>query len=121
VKTPATSPKATPAAATLSDWNLRLYVSDSTPKSAAAFRNLKQLCEEHLPGRHHIEVIDLLKDPQRAQDDQILAVPTLVRKLPRPIRRVIGNLSNAERIFVGLDLRPHDADPFAAMMEEKHA
>ena len=120
MKTPGKPRKARLAAAALSDWNLRLYVADSTPKSAAAFRNLKQLCEEHLPGRYHIEVIDLLKDPQRAQDDQILAVPTLVRKLPPPIRRVIGSLSNAERIFVGLDLRPHDADPFAARQEEKH-
>ena len=121
MKPPATLPKAKSAAAALSDWNLRLYVAGPTPKSVAAFRNLKQLCEEHLPGRYQIEVIDLLKDPKRAQDDQILAVPTLVRKLPPPIRRVIGSLSDAERMFVGLDLRLRDADPFTARTEEKHA
>ena len=120
MKTPAKSRKAKPAAAAPSDWDLRLYVAGPTPKSVAAFRNLKQLCEEHLAGRYHIEVIDLMKNPQLAQGDQILAVPTLVRKLPAPIRKIIGNLSNTERVLVGLDLRPHDADPFAARNGEKH-
>jgi len=112
MKMPVASGKTKPALAAREKWDLRLYVAGPTPKSIAAFRNLKQLCEEHMPGRYHIEVIDLLKDPQRAQDDQILAVPTLVRKLPPPIRRVIGSLANTEQILVGLDLRSHDADPF---------
>ena len=87
-------------------WKLRLYVAGQTPKSLAAFANLKRLCEEHLPTRYVIEVIDLLKTPQLAEDDQILAIPTLVRKLPVPIRKIIGDLSNTERVLVGLDLRP---------------
>ena len=87
-------------------WHLRLYVAGQTPKSIAAFANLKKLCDEHLPGQYHIEVIDLLKTPQLAKDDQILAVPTLVRKLPEPIKKIIGDLSNTERVLVGLDLRP---------------
>jgi circadian clock protein KaiB len=91
------------------EWDLRLYVAGSTPKSAGAFRNLVQLCEEHLAGRYRIEVIDLMKNPQLAEGDQILALPTLVRKLPSPIRKIIGNLSNTERVFVGLDLRARDA------------
>jgi circadian clock protein KaiB len=102
------------------DWDLRLYVAGPTPKSVAAFRNLKQLCEEHLAGRYLIDVIDLMKNPQLAQGDQILAVPTLVRKLPRPIRKVIGSLSSTERILVGLDLRRHDANSFAPRNGEKH-
>ena len=102
------------------DWDLRLYVAGATPKSVAAFRSLKQLCEEHLAGRYHIDVIDLMKNPQLAQGDQILAVPTLVRKLPQPIRKVIGGLSNTERILIGLDLRPHDANRFAPRKGEKH-
>jgi circadian clock protein KaiB len=89
---------------------LRLYVVDNTPKSAAALRNLEQLCEEHLAGRCRIEVIDLQKNPQRAREDQVLAVPTLVRKLPRPIRKIIGDLSNTHRVLVGLDLPHDDAD-----------
>ena len=93
-------------------WKLRLYVADNTSKSIAAFRNLTQLCEEYLAGRYHIEVIDLLKDPQLAQGDQILAVPAVVRKLPAPIRKIIGTLADTERVLVGLDLRPHDAHPF---------
>src|ERR1700681_4545738 len=101
-------------------WDLLLYVAGPTPKSVAALRNLEQLCEEHLAGRYHIEVIDLMKNPELAQGDQILAVPTLVRKLPVPIRKIIGTLSNTERVLVGLDLRPHDADPLAARMGEKH-
>jgi circadian clock protein KaiB len=86
---------------------LRLYVTDGTPQSVLAQRNLKQLCEEHLAGRYHIEVIDLIKNPQLAQADQILVVPTLVRKLPSPIRKFIGSLSNPERVLVDFDLRPH--------------
>jgi circadian clock protein KaiB len=87
-------------------WELRLYVAGQTPKSIAAFSNLKRLCEDHLAGKYRLEVIDLLKDPKLAQGDQILAIPTLVRKLPEPIKRIIGDLSNAERTLVGLDLRP---------------
>ena len=87
-------------------WDLRLYVAGQTPKSVAAFNNLKRLCEEHLPGRYKIEVIDLVQNPKLARDDQIVAIPTLVRKLPDPIRRIIGDLSNTERTLVGLQLRP---------------
>ena len=87
-------------------WNLRLYVAGQTPKSITAFANLKRICEEHLKGRYTIEVIDLLKDPQLAQGDQILAIPTLVRKLPSPIKKIIGDLSNTERFLVGFDLKP---------------
>jgi len=87
-------------------WQLRLYVAGQTPKSVRAFANLKALCEEHLKGEYTIEVIDLLVNPQLAEGDQIVAVPTLVRKLPPPLKRVIGDLSNKEKILVGLDLRP---------------
>jgi circadian clock protein KaiB len=87
-------------------WNLRLYVAGQTPKSLTAFANLKKLCEEHLAGDYHIEVIDLLEQPQLADGDQIVAIPTLVRKLPAPMRKIIGDLSNTERVLVGLDLRP---------------
>lgn len=87
-------------------WRLRLYVAGATPKSLTAFSNLKRICEEHLAGQYSIEVVDLLKNPQLARGDQILAVPTLVRKLPVPIRKIIGDLSNTERVLVGLDLRP---------------
>ena len=86
-------------------YRLRLYVAGQTPKSVLAFRNLKQICEEHLQGRYEIEIIDLLKNPQLAQGDQILAVPTLVRRLPEPIKKIIGDLSNTERVLVGLDLQ----------------
>jgi circadian clock protein KaiB len=86
-------------------WELRLYVAGQTPKSLAAFANLKKICDEHLEGQYHIEVIDLLKEPQLASGDQILAIPTLVRKLPQPIRKIIGDLSNTERVLVGLNLR----------------
>ena len=85
-------------------WILRLYIAGQTPKSIAAFNNLKLICEEQLMGKYHIEVIDLLKRPQLARDNQILAVPTLVRKLPLPVRNIIGDLSNTERVLVGLDL-----------------
>jgi len=87
-------------------WKLRLYVAGHTPKSIAAFANLKKICEEHLKGKYHIEVIDLLKSPQLAKGDQILAVPTLVRNLPQPLKKIIGDLSNTSRVLVGLDLRP---------------
>jgi circadian clock protein KaiB len=86
-------------------YQLRLYVAGHTPKSALALTNLKQICEEHLQGRYEIEVIDLLENPQLARGDQILAVPTLVRRLPEPIKKIIGDLSNTERVLVGLDLR----------------
>jgi circadian clock protein KaiB len=87
---------------------LRLYVAGQTKKSLAAFANLKKICEEYLAGRYRIEVIDLLENPQLSKGDQILAVPTLVRKLPPPIKKIIGDLSNTERVLVGLDLRPSD-------------
>jgi circadian clock protein KaiB len=87
-------------------WGLRLYVAGQTPKSIEAFANLRKICEEHLKGKYHIEVIDLLKNPQLAKGDQILAIPTLVRKLPQPIKKIIGDLSNTERVLVGLDVRP---------------
>ncbi len=90
-------------------WELRLYVAGQTPKSLTAFANLKKICEEHLAGQYHIEVIDLLQKPQLAGDDQILAIPTVVRKLPAPLRRIIGDLSNTERVLIGLDLRPRPA------------
>jgi circadian clock protein KaiB len=92
------------------EWNLRLYVAGHTPKSVAAFNNLKRICEDHLQGKYQIEVIDLLAQPQLAKGDQILALPTLVRKLPEPIRKIIGDLSNTERVLVGLDLRPTDGN-----------
>lgn len=87
-------------------WDLRLYVAGQTERSVRAFSNLKKLCEKHLPGQYHIEVIDLLRDPKLARGDQIVALPTLVRKLPQPVRKIIGDLSNTERVLVGLDLRP---------------
>ncbi|MFN2475388.1 MAG: circadian clock KaiB family protein [Chthoniobacterales bacterium] len=105
-------PRATKAAK-LPKWELRLYVADNTSKSVEAFRNLTRLCEEHVAGRYHIEVIDLVKNPQLAQGDQILAVPAVVRKLPAPMRKMIGNLADTERVLVGLDLRPHAALPFS--------
>lgn len=88
------------------EWQLRLYVAGSTPRSSAALENLKRLCETHLAGRYSIEVVDLLVNPQLAAGDQILAVPTLVRKFPEPIRKIIGDLSNEERVLVGLDVKP---------------
>jgi circadian clock protein KaiB len=86
-------------------YSLRLYVAGQTAKSVLAFTNLKQICDEHLRGRYEIEIIDLLENPQLARGDQILAVPTLVRRLPEPIKKIIGDLSNTERVLVGLDLR----------------
>jgi circadian clock protein KaiB len=90
-------------------WDLRLYVAGKTAKSVAAFENLTRICEEHLAGKYKIEVVDLLVHPQLAKGDQIVAIPTLVRKLPQPIRKVIGDLSNMERTLVGLQLRPAKA------------
>ncbi len=90
-------------------WHLRLYVAGQTPKSVKAYSNLKQICEEHLAGQYSIEIVDLLKTPQLAKGDQILAIPTLVRKLPQPIRKIVGDLSNTERTLVGLDLLPREA------------
>ncbi len=86
-------------------WELKLYVAGQTAKSLQAFANLKRICEEHLAGEYRIEVVDLMKNPQLAKGDQILALPTLVRKLPEPVRKIIGDLSNTERVLVGLDLR----------------
>jgi circadian clock protein KaiB len=87
-------------------WDLRLYVAGETPKSVAALANLTAFCEAHLAGKYTIEVIDLVEHPGLARIDQILAIPTLVRRLPSPIRKVIGDLSNTERVFLGLELRP---------------
>jgi len=87
-------------------WQLRLYVAGQTSKSLLAFANLKKICEAHLEGRYHIKVIDLLVTPQLARGDQILALPTLVRKLPQPVVKILGDLSNTERVLVGLDIRP---------------
>ena len=92
-------------------WQLRLYVMDQTPTSETAFANLKSVCESHLKGRYRITVIDLVKQPQLAKGDQILAIPTVVRKLPKPVRTIIGTLSDTERGLVGLDLRPSDLRP----------
>ncbi|MBI5441772.1 MAG: circadian clock protein KaiB [Deltaproteobacteria bacterium] len=92
-------------------WDLRLYVAGQSPKCGEAFQNLRRLCEEHLQGRYRIEVIDLVENPKLARGDQILAIPTLVRRLPEPIRKIIGTLSDTERVLVGLDLRPRDGAP----------
>jgi circadian clock protein KaiB len=89
-------------------WQLRLYVTDSKPRSLTALANLKKFCETHLKGRYRITVIDLVKQPQLAKGDQILAIPTVVRRLPKPVRTILGNLSDTERMLVGLDLRPAD-------------
>jgi circadian clock protein KaiB len=87
-------------------WNLRLYVAGQTPKSIVALANLKRICDEHLQGRYEIEVIDLMENPQLARRDQIVAIPTLVRELPSPLKRIIGDLSNTEKVLVGLDVTP---------------
>ena len=86
-------------------WNLRLYTAGQSPKSLAALNNLKRICEEHLAGRYTIEVVDLLKNPRLAKDDEIVAIPTLVRKVPEPLRRIIGDLSDTERALVGMQLK----------------
>ncbi len=97
-----TSARSTPS----SQWDLRLYVADGTPRGLAAIGNLKRLCETHLKGRYRLEVIDLLEHPQLASGDQVTAIPTLVRRLPPPVRKIIGDLSNGEDVLVRLDLRP---------------
>jgi circadian clock protein KaiB len=101
----ATRSKSKPAVADEGKWNLKLYVAGQSPKSMRAFANLKKLCEEHLKGKYTIEIIDLLKNPQLAAGDQIIAIPTLVRQLPVPIKAIIGDLSDTERTLVGLDLQ----------------
>jgi circadian clock protein KaiB len=95
-----------PASEAATKWNLRLYTAGQSPKSLAALENLKRVCEQHLAGRYSIEVIDLLKNPRLAKDDEIIAIPTLVRKLPEPLRKIVGDLSDTERTLVGLQLRP---------------
>jgi circadian clock protein KaiB len=87
-------------------WELRLYVAGQTSRSVSALENLKKICEEHLAGEYSIEVIDVVKNPQLARGDQIIAVPTLVRKLPQPVRKILGDLSQTEKVLIGLDLRP---------------
>jgi circadian clock protein KaiB len=99
-------PSSTNGAEAPVEWDLRLYIAGRTPKCVAAFTNLQKFCQEHLAGKYRIEVIDLLENTQLAKGDQILAIPTLVRKLPEPIKKIIGDLSNTERVLVGLDLRP---------------
>lgn len=101
-------PAATPGSAGVGDetWALRLYIAGQTQKSLTAFSNLKKICEEHMAGKYTIEVVDLVKNPQLARSDQILAIPTLVRKLPEPIRKIIGDLSNTEKVLVGLEIIP---------------
>ena len=106
-----TTAKAKKKAATPPEWQLRLYVAGQTPNSVAALDNLKRLCESHLAGRYEIEVVDLLVNPKLAAGDQILAVPTLVRKFPEPIRKIIGDLSNEERVLVGLHVQPIGKGP----------
>jgi circadian clock protein KaiB len=101
-----TEQPARPPRAPKPEWQLRLYVAGQTAKSAAALANLRRLCETHLAGRYEIELVDLLVNPKLAAGDQILAVPTLVRKFPEPIRKIIGDLSNEERVLVGLDVKP---------------
>jgi circadian clock protein KaiB len=87
------------------EWELRLYIAGKTPRALRAFDNLRKICEAHLAGRYHIEIIDLLQKPTLAQGDQIVAVPTLVRRLPEPVRKIIGDLSNTDHVLVGLDIR----------------
>ena len=103
-KRPASGPNRRPAKV----WRLRLYVAGQTPKSVAAFSNLTKICKRHLDGRYRIEVIDLLEEPKLSKGDQILAIPTLVRRLPKPVRKIIGDLSDTERVLVGLNLRSAD-------------
>ena len=97
------------AANSADKWELRLYTAGQTPKSVLAFNNLKRICEQYMPGRYHIEVVDLMQNPRLAKEDQIVAIPTLVRKLPEPLRKIIGDLSDTERTLVGLQLRPRNA------------
>ncbi len=90
-------------------WNLRLYIAGQTPKSMVALANLRRICEQHMDGRYTIEIIDLMANPRLAQQDQIVAIPTLVREIPSPLKRIIGDLSNTERVLVGLDVLPREA------------
>jgi circadian clock protein KaiB len=99
-------PRNTDTADAAVGWQLRLYVAGQTPKSIAAFANLRRICEEYLEGKYRIEVIDLTVNPQLAKGDQILALPTLVRRLPEPMKKIIGDLSDTERVLVGLDIKP---------------
>lgn len=105
MKTTRTEPKSMAREAESNRYTLRLYVAGRTPKSLVAIANLNKICEEYLEGRYKIEVVDLMENPQLARDEQILAIPTLVRRLPSPMRKIIGDLSNTERVLVGLDLR----------------
>jgi len=98
-------------------WNLRLYIAGQSPKSIAAMTNLRRICEEYMPGKYKIEVVDLIRHPQLAAGDQILAIPTLVRKLPEPVRKIVGDLSNTERALVGLQLRPWKPEDHATTQE----
>lgn len=102
---------ARPSGGSPAAWTLRLYVAGQTTKCLTAFANLKEICEKHMHGKYKIEVIDLLQDPKLAKGDQILAIPTLVRKLPVPVRKIIGDLSNTERVLVGLDILPEPGQP----------
>ena len=95
-----------PARAAVDRYTLRLYVAGQTPRSVAAIANLRRICDEHLSGRYSVEVVDLLREPARARGDEIVVIPTLVRRLPPPVKRIIGDLSNAERVLVGLDVQP---------------
>lgn len=101
-----TTTKKTEAKRKPNEWDLRLYVAGETEKSRAAIENLRKICEEHLKGQYHIEVIDLMKNPQLAAGEQIFAVPTLIRKLPEPMKRLIGDLSSTEKVLIGLDIHP---------------
>jgi len=101
-----TKPEHAPGNAAIAKWELKLYVAGQTAKSLQAFANLKRICEEHLAGEYRIEIVDLMQNPQLAKGDQIFALPTLVRKLPEPVRKIIGDLSDTERVLVGLDLQP---------------
>lgn len=105
-RAPAKAKTATRAKTKNREWQLRLYVAGQTPKSITAFGNLKKICDEHLAGRYRIEIVDLLENPTLARGDQIVAIPTLVRRLPHPVRQIIGDLSNTERVLVGLQLLP---------------
>lgn len=111
MNTSARQSRTEPSPVTPESWELRLYVAGQSPKSVTAFSNLKKICEEHLAGRYSIEVVDLLREPQLAAGDQIVAIPTLVRKLPEPLRKIVGDLSNTERALVGLQLRPAREGP----------
>ena len=102
----ASNPPSARGASEAGTWDLKLYIAGYTPRAVRTLDNLKRVCEEHLQGQYKIEVVDLLRNPRLARGDQIVAVPTLVRKLPQPVRKIIGDLSNRERVLVGLDLRP---------------